>query len=511
VNPTRSPEAGTLAAERAAVWRQVERRLAFGLSAAHITGAVTVFAFVGLVVPVPSDVAHNWGLLLVNLAVFVPFVIALAIVANLLGPRLFGPIEEWFVSGRAPDPRERALALRRPVALLKLTAGLWATGCVLFTAINAFESLRLAVLVAVTIAVGGLCTCALTYLVAERLGREVAAVALSSGVPEQATGPGVETRVLLAWALGAGIPLLGAVILAIAVLTGARVSANQVAGTVLFLGLVGLGFGLMSMRITARSIADPVEAVREAIRDVEAGDLRAEVAIYDGSEIGLLQAGFNRMAAGLRERERMRDLFGRHVGADVAQRALDRGIELGGEVRECAALFVDVVGSTELAATRPAPEVVELLNRFFAVVVEVVHASGGWVNKFEGDAALCVFGAPLAAEDAAAGALTAARELSGRLDREVRDVRAAVGVSFGQAVAGNIGAAERYEYTVIGDPVNEAARLCELAKERPSRVLASEAIVSAAGPTEASRWRLGGPATLRGRAEPTRLAEPAAA
>jgi len=80
---------------------------------------------------------------------------------------------------------------------------------------------------------------------------------------------------------------------------------------------------------------------------VERGRTDVEVPVEDGSEIGLLQAGVNRMVAGLREHERLRDLFGRHVGEDVARSALERGVELGGEVREAAVLFVDVVGSTE--------------------------------------------------------------------------------------------------------------------------------------------------------------------
>ena len=86
--------------------------------------------------------------------------------------------------------------------------------------------------------------------------------------------------------------------------------------------------------------------------------------VTDGSEVGLLQSGFNSMAAGLRERERMRDLFGRHVGEDVARSALDgREPVLGGEVRDVAVLFVDLIGSTSMAANRPPREVVQLRHR----------------------------------------------------------------------------------------------------------------------------------------------------
>jgi adenylate cyclase len=234
------------------------------------------------------------------------------------------------------------------------------------------------------------------------------------------------------------------------------------------------------------------------------------VPVDDGSEVGLLEAGFNRMTAGLRERERLHDLFGRHVGRDVARAALenDGEIELGGEVREVAAMFVDLVGSTRLAARRPPAEVVALLNTFFCIVVEVVEEHGGSVNKFEGDAALCVFGAPVERSDAAGDALRAARRLCDRLVTELDGADVGIGVSAGEAVAGNVGARERFEYTVIGDPVNEAARLCELAKQREGLLLASDAVVARARADEAARWEVRDHVVLRGRDRETGVAEP---
>jgi adenylate cyclase len=174
-----------------------------------------------------------------------------------------------------------------------------------------------------------------------------------------------------------------------------------------------------------------------------------------------------------------------------------------------AILFVDVIGSTALAAERRPEQVVELLNAFFTVVVEVVREHDGWVNKFEGDAALAVFGAPVPISDPAASALAAARELARRLESEV-ELEAGIGVSAGEVVAGNVGEESRFEYTVIGDPVNEAARLTELAKEKPGRVLASGAALELASGAEGERWQADGSATLRGRSSETDLAVPAA-
>jgi adenylate cyclase len=256
-------------------------------------------------------------------------------------------------------------------------------------------------------------------------------------------------------------------------------------------------------------VSDRIEALRRAVGRVEQGDYEHRVEVDDASEVGLLQAGFNRMLSGLREREQIRDLFGRQVGEDVVRHGLEHGVDFDGEAREAAVLFVDLERSTTLAEERDPAEVVSLLNRFFAIVVEAVADCEGWVNKFEGDAALCVFGAPLPDPQAADHALHAARALSSRLRSELGSVRAGIGVSAGRVVAGNIGAASRFEYTVIGDPVNEAARLTELAKGTPERVLASDAALSRAGDAEAAHWERRDRVKLRGRSAPTAVATPA--
>ena len=256
------------------------------------------------------------------------------------------------------------------------------------------------------------------------------------------------------------------------------------------------------------SIADPLRQLRWALGEVQRGNYNAHMQIYDASELGLLQAGFNDMVRDLAERQRLRDLFGRYVGEDVARRALERGTELGGQERDVAVLFVDLVGSTQLAATSPAAEVVSLLNEFFRVVVDTVDRHGGFVNKFQGDAALAIFGAPIEHPDASGGALAAARELHDELLRSWARPSSASGCPPGRAIAGHIGAQARFEYTVIGDPVNEAARLTELAKLEDGHVLASAIAVSGALDAEALCWDVGEIVELRGRTAPTQLARP---
>src|SRR5687767_1068729 len=194
----------------------------------------------------------------------------------------------------------------------------------------------------------------------------------------------------------------------------------------------------LSSRSTWRGpVAGPIAVVRDALGAVQQGDLTAEVAVDDAGEIGELQAGVNQMVGGLRERQRLADLFGRHVGVEVARQALEEGVRFGGERRGASALFVDLRDSTAMAATRPPEEVVGLLNRFFGEVVAAVTGEGGWVNKFEGDGAMCIFGAPASQPDHAARALRAARRLQATLSSI--GVRAAIGVSSGDVVAGNVG------------------------------------------------------------------------
>jgi adenylate cyclase len=491
--------------------RKIARRMALLLIptiiVANIGGAVVVFVLATWVIPSPH-VDHPTTVLIVNLATAVGWLLLALAIGLVWGIRRYRASLRWLYEERPPRGKEQRQALRAPFGILRVHAALWGGAVIAFAALNLGWSLLLAWRTAIIVMLGGITTSAVVYLLNERIARGAAARALQAGVPEKPALPGITARSLLAWALGSGIPVLGLTLVALAHFIVAPVSSTQLVVTMLALGGVALTVGLLMTFFAARATADPVMSVRRALKRVEEGDLDVEVPVYDGSEVGLLQAGFNRMVEGLRERERVRDLFGRHVGEDVAREALERGIEMGGEVRDVAVLFVDVVGSTTIAATRPPTEVVELLNRFFAVVVEVVNENGGFINKFEGDAALAVFGAPVARGNPCAQALAAARAIMRRLREDVPDVDAGIGLSAGEAVAGNIGGAQRYEYTVIGDPVNAAARLTELSKDVPTRILASAEILERAGTEESRHWELGDAVTLRGRTEETRLASP---
>lgn len=474
----------------------------------NLVEAALTYVFIVYVVPLPGRVPgheHTADLI----AMCVTFALAW-ITCALWFERSFAPVRRWLWRGGEPEALERLRAVRVPLHEAGQTLAVWSLVAAGFGAFDAVVDRSAAggALVAVMVVLGGLVASALVYLAVERVMRPVTALALERGTPECPLTPGIRTRIYLAWEFGTAVAVGGAAVTAIAYLAGAHISPDRMARTVIFLCAIALSVGAVTLLVAIRSVADPVRAVRSAMARVEQGDTDVAVPVDDGGEVGLLQAGFNRMVTGLRERDFVQDLFGRHVGEEVAQSALARGVELGGELRDAAVLFVDVIGSTPFAVSHRPREVVQTLNRFFGIVDEVVTLHGGWVNKFEGDAALCVFGCPTDHPDAAGAALAAARELCRRLELELDGLEVAVGLSAGTVLAGNIGAARRFEYTVIGDPVNEAARLTELAKTSPSRLLASEAIMRFARPAEAARWRLGEPVTLRGRDSATRVATP---
>jgi adenylate cyclase len=229
----------------------------------------------------------------------------------------------------------------------------------------------------------------------------------------------VLTRLVGMWLLGSGLPSLAIAGLVLSRSNGWIIQkTGSVEMPILVVTLVAILIGLPVMIMTSRSISDPVREVVDAMAKVERGRIDTFVGVYEKSEIGRLQHGFNRMVAGIGERDRLRDLFGRHVGADVARRAIEEGTLLSGDVREAAILFIDLVGSTTLTASRPPQEVAQVLNDFFRIVVSAVDDHHGLINKFQGDAALAVFGAPLALDRP-----RATRSTASATDGRLRDRR----------------------------------------------------------------------------------------
>ncbi|MEO6205130.1 MAG: adenylate/guanylate cyclase domain-containing protein, partial [Mycobacteriales bacterium] len=464
-------------------------------------GITASFAFLYFLLPLGLSVAPGQRTAnLIGITAYLPISVFLG---HRAGTRVFAPVADWLARGAPEGGVDPAVVLRQGSRQTAINGALWVLAAVTFALLNAGYSATIVRPIVTTIVFCGITSCGIAYLWTERVMRPAVTLALVGAGSPPSVVLGVTSRLLLAWGLGSGIPLLG-IILGVAIPATGQEPLSRTA--VAFLAVAGLVAGFLAIRVAAAAVADPIRSVASALREVGAGRLDTSVPVYDASDIGLLQSGFNTMVVGLRERDQLRDLYGRQVGDAVAERALREGVEFGGEERDVAVLFVDVIGSTGLADHAPPQEVVAQLNAFFSAVVAVVTDEGGWINKFQGDAALCVFGAPGEVPDAVSRALLAARRLAPALSP--LPLSAAIGVCSGRVVAGNIGALSRFEYTVIGDAVNAAARLTELAKDEPGRVLADAAMLAHANPDEAGCWIAGENVLLRGRSQPTELARP---
>jgi class 3 adenylate cyclase len=420
------------------------------------------------------------------------------------GYRHITPALRWFLSETIPDEGQRRSAINIVRHQCALLLAVWAVSGVVLVLSNVEAGVGPAMLIGFAIAFGGTSTVSTGLLLTQRIYRPIVAAATVEDFDSRTTAPGIASRLVVMWLFNSAMPSATIVGLILCKANGWLIPVTASLDVpIVVLSVVSVLLGLRALILVAGSIADPVRDVVDGMAEVEQGHLGRTVAVYEQSEIGRLQRGFNSMVKGLAERDRIRDLFGRHVGPAVVRLAMEGDDSLTGEVRDVAILFIDLAGSTTLAATISPPEVAAILNDFFQIVVAAVDDEAGSINQFQGDAALVVFGRDRPAD----AALATARALSADL-RRLPIVDFGIGVSAGPVFAGNIGAENRYEYTVIGDPVNEAARLADSAKSTPDRVMASGAALSRAENGERQQWVTHSSVVLRGRADATQVSIP---
>ena len=250
----------------------------------------------------------------------------------------------------------------------------------------------------------------------------------------------------------------------------------------------------------------PLRDLATGTERVAAGDYSQPLPVVQDDDLGVLVASFNRMQSGLAERQRLQAAFGSYVDPVLATRLLEQGDDVfTGERRAVTVMFVDVRDFTPFAEAHPAEDTVALLNELFGIIVPAVVQAGGHVNKYLGDGALAVFGAPNSLDGHAAAALAAAIEIDRLVtERFQGTTRIGIGINTGQVIAGTIGGGGKLEFTLIGDTVNVAARVEQLTKVTGDTVLLTEHTLSALG---------GGPNglvdrgahELKGKAAPTQV------
>ncbi len=473
----------------------------------NVIGAITVLVLALWVVPMPLDHLNVGRIELVNAVAAAGYVAIAVPLGILLGVRGMLGLRNWLREERPATLAEIRLLLSAPLRLFALQVGLWLIAALLFGVLDATYSGRLAVRVAIVVTITGVVTAACAYLLTERILRTAAARALANGAPEQITVPGVVTRAVLAWALGTGLPMVGVIAIGILALGGDPSTDRGKLGIVMVvLGGIGITVGLLAVSLAARTTADPIASVRRALAEVQRGEFDVRVPVYDGSQIGQLQLGFNQMVGGLAERERIREAFGTYVDPDVAEHVLSEGTDLAGEEVEVTIMFVDVRDFTGFAERTEAHGVVTAINRLFATIVPIIHEHGGRVDKFVGDGLMAVFGAPNRLADHAGGAFEAALEIARALTDTT--LRVGIGLNSGLVIAGNIGGAGRFEFGVIGDAVNVAARVEAATRQTGDTILLAARTKELLGDDRHPGLQEREGVTLKGKTDTVRLYAP---
>jgi len=415
------------------------------------------------------------------------------------------PVSEWIAGSRGPEATERAwgAAIGLPLALARNEVAIPIAGVVVPSCAAAVVIYELSwisffpLLAAGLVAVGyGAILHHLTLEVGMRPVLIDINRAVSPGLVAQVSAVPIRIRLL------AVLPMIN-------VITGLVVAAITGADSLGVAVLAAIGVATtVSLELTillSRSILQPLADLQRATDSVREGDFDVGVPVTTADELGEVAASFNQMVTGLRERERIRQAFGTYLDHEVAEYILSDGFSEEGEEVEVSILFCDVKDFSGFAESAEAQAVVARLNELFEVVVPVIAAEGGHVDKFVGDGLMAVFGAPQPFPDHALRAVRAAVEIDRLVNREGEGggFKLGVGVNTGRVLAGAIGGAGRLNFSVIGDAVNVAARV-----EEATRTMGYDVLI-----TGATRDQLGtevelaecGERELRGLERPVRL------
>jgi len=254
---------------------------------------------------------------------------------------------------------------------------------------------------------------------------------------------------------------------------------------VIGIGSLALLLASLAGAYFAGQLAKPIRELVLATDAVRAGNLKVRLERGRTDELAALTESFNHMTEGLELKERYHSVLSMVADARVAEQLMAGNIQLGGELREVTVIFCDIRGYTALSAGRDPREVIAILNEHMGALTRVVYRWHGVINQFAGDAIMILFGAPTTHGQDAQNAVHCALEMITERERlnaqSDEPLGIGIGIATGTVVAGCIGAENRADYTVVGEHVNLAARLC-------SSAAAGEIIVDAATQNLVSKW-----------------------
>jgi adenylate cyclase len=278
------------------------------------------------------------------------------------------------------------------------------------------------------------------------------------------------------------------------------------------LSALSLGFGLsiLGAFFLSSRVSEPLKVLGRTVNQISKGNLDARVQLGNKDEFGALGTAINTMAAGLKEREMVKSAFARYVSRQVMDNIISSGAmpQVTGHRKKVTVLFCDILGFSTISETMSPEGVVDMLNEYFEIMVDIVFRHQGMLDKFMGDGLMVLFGAPQEDPYQEEHALKAAVEMQQEL-RRLRERHEAegrvgfsirIGINSGPAVVGNVGSSQRMEYTAIGDTVNLASRLESATRDLGAEILISEYTYNAV--RGAFKTRSVGSVRVKGRAEP---------
>lgn len=246
---------------------------------------------------------------------------------------------------------------------------------------------------------------------------------------------------------------------------------------------VSLFVGLLGALWLAHFIVKPIHSLAEGVKAITRGEYK-QIETRSHDEIGYLISTFNDMSRNLYEKELIKNAFSQYVSQGILETYLKnpKAIQIGGARAEATILFTDIRNFTALSEQLDPSSVVQILNEYFEIVIEVVQKYEGTLDKFIGDAVMAVFGVPLSHPNDEERAVRAAIEMNKRFEPLKEAWRAefrqridiGIGINTGEVIAGNVGSMKKLAYTVIGDSVNMAARIEKLNKRFHTEILISQ-------------------------------------
>jgi adenylate cyclase len=245
---------------------------------------------------------------------------------------------------------------------------------------------------------------------------------------------------------------------------------NQAIQTIVGTTVLIITLGIAMSFALGRRITQPIDQLVHASHAIGNGEYTFRFKECRKDELGLLMEAFNEMAEGMLEKSQVKSALSRYVSPSVAREILSNldDVGLSGKRVEGTVVFADIKGFTQISETIRPEDLVSILNRYFTLVTRACEINQGMVDKYMGDGVMLVFGAPEPDEDHAFHAITCALLIQRlveyenrlRLERDLFPVEFRIGVNTGSMLAGNMGSRNRMEYTVVGDTVNLASRLC---------------------------------------------------